>query len=166
MRTSIRVAQIGTMVTAAALLAACGSVPLNQPTATYPVSSPVATNPQGMMFGRVTNIEYVQPGAAQAGRNPNILGAVVGAGAGALLGRQIGGGSGRDAATVLGGLGGAAIGSQVGAGQAAPPPATGPSYRVTVATDQGGTRMFEVASYGDLRVGDRVRIENGVIYRM
>jgi hypothetical protein len=36
---------------------------------------------------------------------------------------------------------------------------------VTVQTDQGQWRTYEVSATGDLRVGDRVRIDNGVIYR-
>jgi outer membrane lipoprotein SlyB len=32
-------------------------------------------------------------------------------------------------------------------------------------SDQGGIRTFEVPATGDLRVGDRVRVDNGVIYR-
>jgi hypothetical protein len=37
-------------------------------------------------------------------------------------------------------------------------------YRVTVQTDTGAYRSYDVAANADLRVGDRVRIENGVIY--
>ena len=44
-----------------------------------------------------------------------------------------------------------------------------PSYgapvdRVTVQGDQGAMRYFDVPSPGDLRVGDRVRVDQGVIY--
>ncbi|TFY96754.1 glycine zipper 2TM domain-containing protein [Ramlibacter rhizophilus] len=174
----VRTAQVGALALTAAALAACSSTPLTSsyptttyPTATYPTAPtyPAAGTPTaGLVFGRVTNIEYVPPGAAPAASQPNILGAVVGGVAGAVLGRQIGGGSGRDAATVLGGLGGAAVGSQVGGASSNPPGATmnSPSYRVTVVTDQGTTRMYEVAATGDLRVGDRVRVDNGVIYRV
>jgi hypothetical protein len=35
---------------------------------------------------------------------------------------------------------------------------------VTVQTDQGQMRTYDVNATGDLRPGDRVRIENGVIY--
>lgn len=41
-------------------------------------------------------------------------GTLIGAGAGALIGSQIGGGSGRIAATALGTLGGAAVGNAIG----------------------------------------------------
>jgi hypothetical protein len=42
---------------------------------------------------------------------------------------------------------------------------TAAGYRVTVQTDQGMMRTYEVPATGDLRVGDRVRVDNGVIYR-
>ncbi|MCY1526635.1 hypothetical protein D9M68_616730 [compost metagenome] len=40
------------------------------------------------------------------------------------------------------------------------------SYRVSVQTDRGGYRAFDVQSPGDLRIGDRVRIDNGHISRL
>jgi hypothetical protein len=38
-------------------------------------------------------------------------------------------------------------------------------YRVSIQTDQGATRVYDLPAPGDLRVGDRVRVENGVIHR-
>jgi hypothetical protein len=35
---------------------------------------------------------------------------------------------------------------------------------VTVQTDSGVVRTYDVSSPGELRAGDRVRIENGMIY--
>lgn len=155
-----------------ASLAACGSPPRSQPVGSYPATSssyPAATGtrPVALEYGRVTGIEYVPPGTTTGSAgSPNVLGAVVGGLGGAVLGRQIGGGSGRDAATVLGGVAGAAVGSQVGRGQQAPAATTTqPTYRISVQTDQGVMRTYEVPTPGDLRVGDRVRVENGVIYR-
>jgi hypothetical protein len=42
---------------------------------------------------------------------------------------------------------------------------TSPVYRVSIQTDQGAMRVYDVPTTGNLRVGDRVRVENGVIYR-
>ncbi|MEJ7931243.1 glycine zipper 2TM domain-containing protein [Ramlibacter sp. AN1015] len=181
MKNTTRIARLGAIAVTTAALAACSNTPLfpqssTYPTATYPTATypapgaypgggQVATAPASTVFGRVSAIEYVPQGAAQDPNRTNILGAVVGGLAGAVLGSQVGSGSGRDAATVIGGLGGAAAGSQYGRGNQ--PQATGgPSYRVTVVTDQGTTRMYEVAATGDLRVGDRVRVDNGIIYRV
>ncbi len=159
-----------------AALAACGNTPMypsagsSYPasTASYPASYPAGQAPMATEYGRVTAIQYVPPGTTtgSSAGSPNVLGAVVGGVAGAVLGRQIGGGSGRDAATVLGGVGGAAVGSQVGRGQGqGSATTTQPTYRISVQTDQGVMRTFEVPAPGELRVGDRVRVENGVIYR-
>ena len=38
-------------------------------------------------------------------------------------------------------------------------------YRISVQTDNGQWRSYDVSSTGDLRVGDRVRIDNNVLYR-
>lgn len=172
MRTT-RLASMATGAALAGLLAACGSnptVPLSGPAptaypSTYPATSSAypATTPATLEYGRVTNIESMQGGTAAAG-NLNVPGAIIGGVAGAVLGHQIGGGKGRDAATVLGGVAGAAAGSQVGKSGAATA-GTNPVYRVTIQTDQGAMRTYDVPATGELRIGDRVRVENGVIYR-
>lgn len=163
--TRLAIAAGGTAL--AALLAGCSSVPLYGPTATYPASYPSTTTsaypttaPVSLEYGRVTNIEMFQGGTARSG--VNVPGALIGGVAGAVLGNQVGGGSGRDAATVLGGVAGAAVGSQVGRSSGG---TTAPVYRVSIQTDQGAMRVYDVPATGELRIGDRVRVENGVIYR-
>ena len=158
MRTT-RFAAVASGAVLAALLSACSSVPLygeSPPPAVYP--STASTAPASLEYGRVTNIEYYPGGVARSGLN--VPGAIIGAVGGALVGNQIGSGGGRDAATVLGGAAGAAIGSQVGRSSTATPAV----YRITLQTDQGALRTYEVPVVGDLRVGDRVRVEDGVIY--
>jgi outer membrane lipoprotein SlyB len=166
MRTISRLSTVFAGGIAAAMLAACSSYPLGggpavstYPTSTYPVSSA----PMGVIeYGRIVNIEYM-PVGTQANTGPNILGAVVGGLAGAALGNQIGSGGGRTAATVLGGVAGAAVGSHLA--RNAQGATTQAGYRITMQSDQGVIRTFEVPATGDLRVGDRVRVDNGVIYR-
>jgi len=171
MRTT-RLASIAGGVAVVALVSACTtdrSVSVNvPPQSTAPVYSSTtvtppppgsATAPVGVEYGRVTNIEYFPGGVSRSG--PNVPGAIVGAVAGAVLGHQIGGGSGRDAATVLGGAAGAAVGSQVGRTTTV----ADAVYRITVQTDTGIVRYYDVPASGDLHVGDRVRVDNGVIYR-
>ena len=149
---------------AAATLAACSSYGPTYPVSSYPTSTyPAASYPvAGMEYGRIVNIEYMPVGTTSAG-GPNILGAVVGGVAGAILGNQIGGGSGRTAATVLGGVAGAAVGNSIQRNQQGVTTQAG--YRITMQSDQGQIRTYEVPATGDLRVGDRVRVDNGVIYR-
>lgn len=146
-------------VGAALLITACANAPMmggTQPATTVSTASP------RLVWGRVARIEYVPPGT-QTSPNANVMGAVVGGVAGAALGHTIGGGSGRDLATVLGGVAGAAVGSQVG--RNASGTTTTPSYRVSVQSDPGPVYTYEVTSVGDLKVGDRVRVENNVIHR-
>jgi outer membrane lipoprotein SlyB len=158
MRTSTRVASIASCTALAASLAACGAnptLPVSAPVSTYPATAPVS-----LEYGRVTNIEYF-PGGPVTSSGISVPGAIVGGVAGAALGNVVGGG--RDAATVLGGAAGAAVGSQVGRSQT--PLGASPVYRITIQTDTGGLRTYDVPTTGDLRIGDRVRVEQGVIYR-
>jgi len=165
MRTS-HLAPIASAVAAAAMLAACSHRPVVVNTVPPPVAAApaVTTVPApvvapavvGVEFGRVTNIEFFQ---TRPTSGINVPGAIVGGVAGAVVGSALSGG--RDAATVLGGAAGAAIGSQVGK----PTTAGSSVYRVTIQVDTGVYRTYDVPATGDLKVGDRVRIENGVIYR-
>ena len=137
----------------------------------YPGASTTQTVPQGVEMGRVTDIQTVQMGATSA-TNPSarnaVVGGIIGAVVGNIAGKHINEGDNRSAATVLGGAAGAVVGNRMGQRQeanTASSGAAGPAYRVTVQTDQGQWRTYEVGALGDLRVGDRVRVENGVIYR-
>lgn len=73
--------------------------------------------------------------------NANVGGAVAGAIIGGILGHQVGGGSGRDAATAAGVIGGAVIGNRV-AGNGAPGYATQDVQRCE--TVQGAPAYYEV----------------------
>jgi outer membrane lipoprotein SlyB len=152
----------------AALLAGCAAPYPYGPNG-YPASVPATTNgtnpaaPAGAVdYGRITNIALISNGAAVAGPNP--AGTIIGGVAGGLLGNQIGQGGGQAAATMLGAFGGAIAGSYLGGGNQVYNTGTGPVYRVWVQTDSGVMRAFDVGSMGKLRPGDRVRIENGLIY--
>ena len=117
----------------------------------------------GVEYGRVTDViaDQRDPGRR---RGNNIAGTAIGAIIGGVLGNQVGGGSGRTAATVLGAVGGAVVGNQIAKNQDGTYATNKPVYRITVQTDTGQMRTYDVSATGDLRPGDRVRIENGVIY--
>jgi outer membrane lipoprotein SlyB len=145
MRTSSRFVPIASCAAVAAALAGCTynrTVSLDVPTVrAAPAVVAVPANPAvvsaaAVEFGRVTAIEYFPGGTAST--RINVPGAIVGA---------------RDATTVL------------GAGPGTITTVTNPAYRVTIQTDAGGLRTYDVPGTGDLRLGDRVRIESGVIYR-
>ena len=170
---SSRLVSVVSSVLLLASLAACNTVPMgpqgqtsSYPTGQYPNQYPAQTqypsqNQQGNMteYGRVNNIEVFQ---TQQQSQSSGLGAVIGGVAGAVVGRQIGGGSGRDVATVAGALGGAVAGNAIEKNRN---PNVSQAYRVSVQLDNGGVRAYDVPTTGELRIGDRVRIQNGQLFR-
>jgi outer membrane lipoprotein SlyB len=176
MQVKIRVLPLAGAAGLAAVLAGC-AVPPYGPNYYYPASTanpygappPPATYgnaapaPAGAVeYGRITNVALISNGTpVVTGNDP--AGTVIGGIVGGVLGHQIGAGGGQGAATVLGALGGAVAGSYL-AGGSRVYNTGGPIYRIWVQTDSGVLRTFDVHSMGNLRAGDRVRIENGLIY--
>lgn len=159
--------RLGLGAAALAALTACVAPAPYYQTTTYPYepapSYPVAGTPAPYAsFGRVVNIEVLQ--TQSSGSPQSALGAVTGGVVGGVLGHQVGGGSGKAAATVLGVVGGALLGNAIEANTRAP--RVYQSYRVSIQTDNGNYRAFDVQSPGDLRVGDRVRIDGNQITRV
>ena len=157
-------------------LSACAQYPSQPPVYQQPVYQQPAypqtsypsggyQNPQGTEYGRVSNIEVLQP--QNRSSHTSGAGAVLGAVVGGVLGNQVGGGSGRVAATAVGAVGGALLGNTV---EGRNNPQQGGNYaqgyRITIQLDQGGLRAYDVSSPGDLRLGDRVRTYNGQISRL
>ena len=174
-------ASIASVTVVAATLAACGtmgdpygqnnypmgstptttSYPSNYPNS-YPNTYPSGTVQSQMMeYGRVSNIEMIQANTPYRGTSP--VGAIIGGVVGAVLGNQVGSGTGRAAATALGAVGGAVVGNKIA--QNRDGTYNSNVYRISVQTDNGQWRAYDVSATGDLRVGDRVRIENNVLYR-
>ena len=83
------------------------------------------------------------------------VGAGVGAVVGGLLGNQIGGGHGRQLATVAGAVGGGVVGNQVEGNMRATR-----SYTIHVRMDDGSQRTFHRSS-PDWQSGERVRVVKG-----
>lgn len=173
------IASIASVTVLAAMLAACGTVdpygPNNYPvssttTTTYPATYPStypSTYPNASVtsnyieFGRVSNIELIAANTAPRGNST--AGTLIGGAVGAILGNQVGGGGGRTAATVLGAVGGAVVGNKIAQNRDGSYDSN--VYRISVQTDNGQWRSYDVSATGDLRVGDRVRIENNVLHR-
>ena len=108
--------------------------------------------------GKVEAIEiYIAPD-----NKPVNGGTVIGGLAGGVIGHQIGSGRGNTAATVAGAIGGAVVGNEIEKKQEQ---AT-QRYRITVRLDSGSSLIVEDTRDLNLRVGDRVRIENGHINRI
>ncbi|MBI4756252.1 MAG: glycine zipper 2TM domain-containing protein [Betaproteobacteria bacterium] len=77
---------------------------------------------------------------------------------GGLLGHQIGGGRGKDLATVAGAVGGAVAGHQI---EKSVRKTT--RYEVTVRFEDGSTKVFSQDQQPTWRSGDRVKVTNGAI---
>ena len=143
------------VVAAAAILSGCAS---NTPSYSNNGYSSGYNNTASMGYGTIESIQVTQAENRTSG-----AGAIVGGLVGALAGNQVGSGSGRTAATVAGGVAGAAIGNNVernrnaGAGQE--------MYQINVRMDNGEYRTVVQDNVYDLRVGNRVRLVDGRVYR-
>ena len=92
---------------------------------------------------------------------PVNVGTVLGGLAGGVIGHQIGSGRGNTAATIAGAVGGAVVGSEIEKRRV-----QGSRYRITVHLDSGSTLIVEDERDVNLRVGDRVRLENNRLQRV
>ena len=109
-------------------------------------------------YGTIDSIQVVRGSGATGGG-----GAVVGGLVGALVGNQVGSGNGRTAATVAGAVGGAMVGNQVEANRNAN--SGQDMYQINIRLDNGEFRSVTQDSVYDLRVGNRVRMVDGRVYR-
>jgi outer membrane lipoprotein SlyB len=90
------------------------------------------------------------------------VGAVAGAVVGGLIGHQVGEGDGNTAATVIGAVGGALVGHQLE--RQMQPHAD--QFRLTIRMENGAYQsVVQPTEFVDLRIGDRVRIDNGSVRR-
>ena len=155
-----RIIHIAVPALALALLSACASRPQATNAPVYSPNRAVGGAPSAAMaYGVVRSIEAV----GTAGDQPQGGGAVVGGIIGAVVGRQFAdSNSGKNVGTVAGAVGGALIGNEVEKNAHRDQQ----GVRVNVQLDQGGLRSFDFNSIGDLRVGDRVRVEGNRLYRL
>jgi len=138
------------MMAVAALATGCGSTSTYQDSTSYSSSADVST------YGTIDAIRVVRVDPATSG-----AGAVAGGLLGALAGSQIGSGSGRTAATAAGAIGGAVVGNQVEQNRNMPRDV----YQISIRLDNGDYRTVNQDSAYDLRVGSRVRVVDGRVYR-
>jgi outer membrane lipoprotein SlyB len=116
-------------------------------------------------YGVVQSIDVVQQastGYEGIGGTGYGLGTVAGAVVGGVLGHQVGSGTGNTVATVAGAAGGAYVGHQLEKGQQEK---TADVYRFTIRMDGGAFQTLTQNTNTGFKVGDRVRIENGILQR-
>lgn len=90
----------------------------------------------------------------------NYLGMIAGGLAGALLGHQVGGGSGKKIATVAGAAGGAYAGNEVEKRMK-----TTKHFEVIARLESGGTQAISYETDPGFKVGEKVKIENNTLVR-
>jgi outer membrane lipoprotein SlyB len=91
----------------------------------------------------------------------NVVGTIAGGVVGGVLGHQVGGGSGKDLATIAGALGGAYAGNRVQNNMGKTT-----EYQVVVRLETGTTQTVKFAADPAFRTGERVRLENNSITRL
>lgn len=132
-----------------AAAATAGTVPLNPP-----VKAPAVA--VCSRCGVIVSMRNVVSSGEGSG-----LGAAGGAVVGGLLGRQVGGGRGRDIATMAGAVGGAVAGNEIEKRVK-----TTQGREITILLDDGATTVIRVAD-DDMGwdTGDHVKIVDGVLQR-
>lgn len=144
---------IAAIITFAALVSGCAN------TGDRPVASAPAS---GILYGVIEAIEVATGDGVDGIAGTGIgAGAVVGGVVGGVLGHQVGGGTGKDIATAAGVVGGAVVGHEIQKRSQQQQEA----YRLRVRLDNDTYQTVIQDSIEGLRVGDRVRIENGRAYR-
>lgn len=154
--------------TAVILLAGCESMNNAAAPSSTGNAYPGSVNTGGAYsgYGVVQSVELVQQAAAGStgiGGSGVGIGTIAGAVVGGVLGNQVGGGTGRSVATVAGAAGGAYVGHELENRQQTRSP---DMHRMTIRMDNGSMQTLTQGTSGNIRVGDRVQIENGIARRI
>lgn len=153
--------KFGSVIAVAAVLTLGACADMNAPSSgtTYPQSSNTGGVYSG--YGVVQSIELVRQDSAGIGGSGIGAGTIAGAVIGGIVGHQVGSGQGNTAATVLGAAGGAYAGHELE--KRNQPQAD--AYKFTIRMNDGSYQTVTQTTIADIRVGDRVRIDNGVARR-
>ncbi|RYE77642.1 MAG: glycine zipper 2TM domain-containing protein [Oxalobacteraceae bacterium] len=146
---------ITALLAASTFVAGCAAPGYPQASSPYP--APAGQQGVYASYGVVDSIQVVN---SQSGPGGIGAGTVVGGLVGGLLGNQVGGGTGRGLATAAGVIGGAVAGNQI---EKRTTQAT--AYQIGVRLDNGAYQTYTQESIGDLNIGNRVRVDNGRVYR-
>ena len=109
----------------------------------------------------VQSIDVVKEDSGGIGGSGVGAGTIAGAVIGGVLDHQVGQGIGQAVATVAGRAGGVYVGHQMEKQSQQTPVA----YRFTARMENGSYQTLMLDTNADFRVGDRVRIDNGVMRR-
>ncbi len=141
-------------------LSACSNVGTPYGATTTPPTASSSAAISG--YGVVQAIELVKADRSGIAGTGVGVGTLAGAVVGGIVGSQVGEGSGKTAATVLGAAGGAYAGHEL---EKRSQTQQLDAYKFTIRMNDGSYQTVTQDSHADLRVGDRVRITNGVAQR-
>ena len=119
-------------------------------------AQPVPAVPSCLTCGVVEAINVVEA----KGDGSNVVGTIAGGVLGGVLGHQVGGGSGKDLATIAGALGGAYAGNRVQSNMAKTT-----EYHVVVRLESGTIQTVKLVADPAVKVGERVKVENNTVVR-
>lgn len=150
---------VAMLVAGTAVLSGCSSTPTYYDSPTYSsYDAPRSYDSSySTTYGTIDSITVTR-GASNSGMG---TGAVVGGVVGGLLGNQVGSGSGRTAATAAGAIAGAVVGNEMQKNRTY----DRDMFQISVRMDNGEYRTVVQDSVSDLRVGNRVRLVDGRVYR-
>jgi outer membrane lipoprotein SlyB len=148
---------------AAALLAVAGCA--NNPTyrnggTTYGTTYGNNTNNAQSACNQCGTVQSVRKVDISGNNSHHVLGTVIGAVAGGLIGNQVGGGKGKTAATAAGAVAGGAVGHQVAKNRSSE------GYQVVIKLDDGQTATVTQKENPKVQIGDRVEIRNDHVYEL
>ena len=134
-------------IMAASMMVACGPMDYrqNDGPSYYPVQ-----------FGVIEGIDYVPRDGGTSG-----AGALIGAIAGGVIGHQIGSGRGNAVATIAGAIGGGLVGNEFERRGRR----DDEDFRIGIRMEDGSYRTVIMREDPNLRVGDKIVIDNGRVYR-
>jgi outer membrane lipoprotein SlyB len=128
------------------------------PTPVYTANAPASSAPEKRICANCGNVSSITP-VEKKGEGSG-AGAVIGGIVGGVLGHQVGGGRGKDLATAAGAIGGAVAGNEIEKSNKRTV-----HYEVRVLMEDGTYRTVRYETEPGVRVGDKVKIENGRLYR-
>ena len=165
-----------TLFCATGIAALAGWIPTSSSQSSQGAVQATAASPPVAAKPHTTNVQQAHPATAQVkcldcgviestrevatkGEGTG-LGAVGGAVVGGILGNQVGGGRGKELATVVGAVGGVVAGNEIEKRAKSTK-----SYEVTVRLDNGSTRVISEANAPAWHQGDHVKVVDGAIIR-
>jgi outer membrane lipoprotein SlyB len=126
------------------------------PKQTAAAPAPKPAQPVAVKSANIGAVQHIEPITKTEASG---AGAVAGGLLGGVVGNQFGKGDGKKAMTVVGAVGGAVAGHEIE--KQHNKKVVG--YRVRVQLDNGETRTFEPPQLDGLKVGDRVRVDQGAL---